>query len=250
MNVAPSVFAGYRSPEMSPEAKGWDRGTDSVTLCPERVSNPHPAKQEGILSPFSDPAEPVGIEPHRVKTGSGSDPKQAGLLPNKDRTSPDMSPDGLSHISDGLWERIRARVAFSPSGCWIWQGAKNSKGYACLRIGGREGRTVLVHRLVVALSGRTIGNADLACHTCDVPACVNPAHLYVGTASSNQQDMYARGRANNVLASRNASKTHCANGHPYSIENTIHRPAGDRLCRICRTVSNRRSHERRRQGAA
>ena len=45
-----------------------------------------------------------------------------------------------------------------------------------------------------------LGNGELVdgmfvCHTCDVPACVNPRHLYLGTAQTNMDDKVRRGRA-------------------------------------------------------
>jgi WhiB family transcriptional regulator, redox-sensing transcriptional regulator len=41
----------------------------------------------------------------------------------------------------------------------------------------------------------------------------------------------------------NASKTHCAYGHPYDSANTYYTPTGERRCRACRRV--RVAHARR-----
>ena len=83
------------------------------------------------------------------------------------------------------------------AGCMIWKGGATSKnperGYGYLRV---QGKGVRAHRAVMqAVIGRELDRSELVCHHCDVPACVNPAHLYIGTPTTNAADMIARGRA-------------------------------------------------------
>jgi hypothetical protein len=51
------------------------------------------------------------------------------------------------------------------------------------------------HRVAwILTNGGPIPEGMYVCHTCDVPACVNPAHLYLGTPVDNARDVVVRGR--------------------------------------------------------
>jgi hypothetical protein len=238
MNVPRPSRLVRLSPESHPDGTGPDRGTDAVTAYPERGSNPHVSKRHEILSFLPVDAAPLPTKLHRDETGTSSTADRTESDPNAGAWSPEASPD--------LMRRIRARVAFSPTGCWVWQGAKNSRGYGQIgvRINGKT-TSKSVHRLVAALTYGPIPTGGMACHTCDVRACCNPAHLYIGDVLTNAADRRERNPFVNVQATRNAAKTHCANGHPYSEENTVRRSCGDRICRICRAEQNRRSDAKR-----
>ena len=75
--------------------------------------------------------------------------------------------------------------------CWLWTGSKTSMGYGNLRA---DGRSVLAHRHALSLSGVEVPRSSVVRHHCDTPACVNPAHLAVGTHKDNTADMMRRGR--------------------------------------------------------
>lgn len=79
--------------------------------------------------------------------------------------------------------------------CWEWQGARNSHGYGRLNSGGKNGRTIKAHRASYEIHhGVAPGDMDV-CHHCDNPPCCNPAHLFLGDAATNAQDMARKGRA-------------------------------------------------------
>ncbi len=109
-------------------------------------------------------------------------------------------------------ERLE-RTRRNKDGCLIWQGPPQPNGYGCLKVDGRK-TDVHRHAYVVAYGDIPLGLC--VCHTCDVRLCVEPTHLFLGTRDANNKDMAAKGRARTI----NGEKTHCPQGHEYSVENT------------------------------
>lgn len=79
------------------------------------------------------------------------------------------------------------------SGCWIWMGRCLPFGYGVLSMGRARG-SVPAHRLSYEHFVGPIPKGMFVCHRCDVPQCVNPNHLFLGTARENLQDAAGKGR--------------------------------------------------------
>ncbi len=112
-----------------------------------------------------------------------------------------------------LEARFMSFVLVSPSGCWLWQGTKNKDGYGKIWVQETKSQST-AHRVSMMLFRDEIPTGKMVCHTCDIPSCVNPLHLYIGNGYTNQQDAVSRKRH------RESRKTHCAKGHEYTEKNT------------------------------
>lgn len=101
------------------------------------------------------------------------------------------------HRPDILAQRFWPKVAKGgPDECWPWNGARIRKGYGKLGAVAPQRATFSAHRVSYELNVGPIPDGMMVCHRCDNPPCVNPAHLFLGTASDNRADQQAKGRFN------------------------------------------------------
>ena len=92
--------------------------------------------------------------------------------------------------------------------CWLWQGRLS--GPARMRYGylWHEGKSQRAHRLMWESVYGTIPNGLCVLHKCDVPLCLNPDHLFLGTKAENNADRDRKGRQ--ISISRPGEKHHNA----------------------------------------
>jgi hypothetical protein len=87
-----------------------------------------------------------------------------------------------------------------PGGCWVWTAYRNQKGYGQIQVDNHPHRT---HRVAWSLANGPIPEGMSVLHSCDNPACVNPAHLHLGTVADNNQERCERGRSYKPIGEAN-----------------------------------------------
>ncbi len=155
-----------------------------------------------------------------------------------------------SRPHNGMSLRERFDLSYMPepnSGCWLWIGTLGYPlGVPRPRIT-HKAKILAGHRVSIELFKGPIPQGMYACHTCHNTYCVNPDHLYAGTAKQNTDDMMRSGRhaaaqpeVREALIARckkmNATRralTHCKRGHPLSGDNLFIDKKGSRVCREC-----------------
>jgi hypothetical protein len=97
-----------------------------------------------------------------------------------------------TYIRTPLLERAERLFIPEPnSGCWLWMARLNKHGYGIFKV---ESKQRPAHRVVYEQTIGPIPQGMLACHRCDTPSCVNPEHIFIGTARDNTNDCVAKGR--------------------------------------------------------
>ncbi len=98
-----------------------------------------------------------------------------------------------AELAQNFFERHRDKIAFGePGQCWIWVAGRFARGYGAVLSRGKMRRA---HREAYeAVHGPDSADGFVVRHKCDVPLCVNPAHLELGTQADNMRDMNERGR--------------------------------------------------------
>jgi hypothetical protein len=111
-----------------------------------------------------------------------------------------------------VFARLLERHETDANGCWLWTGyvcKKTHRGY--INLG--SGVPIQTSRAMWQAVHGPIPKGLLVCHECDVPRCINPAHLWLGTNDQNMRDMIRKGRHYNSM------KTHCKRGHELAGDN-------------------------------
>ena len=145
-------------------------------------------------------------------------------------------PGVILGLSAAVWGRLVPMDCGYTTPCLVWTGTIASNGYGNITIAGRQHKVHrLVYEAVIGPMPKQDGNgkAIVSDHLCRNRACGNPEHIDPVTDAVNVM----RGVS---FSPANAAKTHCAQDHEYTPENTRITAAGTRECRTCRRAYDRR----------
>ena len=143
-----------------------------------------------LLRPMTDADLGVGLKLKLTR-------REYLALKARERRARQSAAKKLKQLHPDTLERFESKCFPDPnSGCWIWGGQlgqkhKNSGPYGMFQISQRD---YAAHRVSWELYRGEIPDGMYVCHKCDVPYCVNPEHLFLGTALDNTRDMIQKGR--------------------------------------------------------
>lgn len=101
-----------------------------------------------------------------------------------------ISPEQRTALHSRFWSACD--MSKGPYSCWHWKHARGPRGYGKFKF---EGRSYAAHRVSFCISTNCDISTESICHSCDVPSCVNPSHLWSGTHQDNMADMARKKRS-------------------------------------------------------
>lgn len=133
-----------------------------------------------------------------------------------------------------LYDKLISKVRQEESGCWIWTGpwhknrpwAQNRYGYTTAKVNGKT-RHLDAHRAMMFAIQGPLTREQCVCHRCDVPLCINPNHLFIGTMKENIWDSRRK------LRHYESKRDYCERGHPLFGDNLYLAKNGSRHCKAC-----------------
>lgn len=147
----------------------------------------------------------------------------------------------MSRPTRPVLDRLMERTEIDPiTGCWLWTGPQNGRGYGQMWVGNSK---LYVHRVSYEEYIGPIPDGLQLDHRCRTRNCLRPGHLEPVTGKVN----ILRGTSFSAV---NARKTKCSKGHEFSRENTWVSSRNRRICRACERERSRIKYARRTARAA
>jgi uncharacterized protein (DUF433 family) len=104
-------------------------------------------------------------------------------------------------LEERFWAKVDKR---GPHECWLWTGSNTGhpgREYGRIYVNGK--RRPVAQVAWELMNGSAFPDGMMACHTCDCPQCVNPAHIFVGTMVDNLRDCVRKHRHGSVTHPEN-----------------------------------------------
>jgi HNH endonuclease len=142
-------------------------------------------------------------------------------------------------IRDRIEENIER---ITESGCWIWMRAVDEDGYGRIKV---KNSNRGAHKRSYEEFVGPVPDGIFVCHRCDIPSCVNPHHLFLGTNRENLEDRDRKGRqarreshGNSKLSNQLASEIRKLRSEGASLKD-LSREFGLRVATVCMVAKGR-----------